>query len=183
MGCHCFTNITHPSNFKRPSSGLQSTAWLFARKVFFAGSTGFKPPGTGRCKTRRQFVCNSTINWNDVRTDSVEAVKIGMSILYRHYVDYGLYLLLRKVNIHLSHTHTYTRNLTKIYFFLLLWNTYRHWLTVCWVGRPKKYLLEHCSIHYTLTREHTEYMMATILSNRWGSHENICSITRHCTCL
>jgi hypothetical protein len=100
-----------------------------------------------------------------------------MSMLFRHYFGHGLYLLHRKTDMHFSHT----RNLPLTNFFLLLWITYRHWLTVCSVGRPTKKLLEHCSIHYTLNIEHTEYMTAAILSNFCGCRKKFGHVRRHCT--
>ena len=63
-------------------------------------------------ETRSQFICSSKFNGNDVRTDSVQAFEYLMSILYRHYVGHGSYLLHRKVAVHLSHI----RNLTLTYF-------------------------------------------------------------------
>jgi hypothetical protein len=38
----------------------------------------------GFFETVRQFVCNSTLNRNDVLTDIVQAVEYLLSILYRH---------------------------------------------------------------------------------------------------
>jgi len=42
-------------------------------------------------------------------------------------------------------------------------------------------LLERGSTNYTLTRKHTGYMMAAILSNRWGSRKLFVHLPRHCT--
>ena len=58
-------------------------------------------------------------------------------------------------------------NLALPHFFLVLKITYRHWYIVYCVVRTTKKLLEHGSIHYTLTRRQTEYMMVAIVSNLW----------------
>jgi hypothetical protein len=47
-------------------------------------------------------------------------------------------------------------------------------------GATKK-LSEHSSIHYTLSSEHTEYMLAAILSNRWRSPKHVGHITHNYT--
>ena len=77
-------------------------------------------------------------------------------------------------------THIHTSNLSLTHFFSLLWITYSHWLTSVG-GKSNRKLLEYGSNHYTQTREHTEYMMAAILSNCWGCRKYFGHVTRHCT--
>ena len=114
----------------------------------------------------------------------------SVQIVYTSLVTYCLYctdstlvmahIVFTEMSICTCHTHTHTHTHTNIsltHFLLLLLIINRHWLTVCWAGRPTKKLLQYGSINYTPKRKHRNIWWPLSFQNSCTLQQSLSSNT------